>query len=262
MLQGFYSAAVGAQQQMLRMNVHANNISNINTYGYKTQVPAFQALMYGMLDGIDNNQLPRGSGTQMALTGTDMASGAMEETGRDLDYAIVGDGFFALYEPATGQVSFTRDGSFTIASFQEPEETQEDGNTVQQVSADDGAAQEPTMRTVYYLCDGEGRQVLGRDGYPISMEDPSAEPNIGVFSIQYLDGLERVGSSRFVMNGKNGSVWLSDAQVRQGCLESSNADLATEMTAVIEAQRSYSYALKMVSTADEVETTINGLVNG
>ena len=38
--------------------------------------------------------------------------------------------------------------------------------------------------------------------------------------------------------------------------------MATEMSKVIEAQRTYSYALKMVTTADEVETTINNLTNG
>ena len=39
-------------------------------------------------------------------------------------------------------------------------------------------------------------------------------------------------------------------------------DLATELTQVIEAQRSYSYVLKMVQTADEVESAIIGLTNG
>ena len=247
MLQAFYSATVGAQQQMQRMNVYSNNISNLNTYGYKAQVPAFQALMYGMLDGIDGSQLPRGSGTAMALTGTDMGSGSMEETGRDLDYAIVGDGFFAVYEPATGEVTFTRDGSFTMNAFQEVEE---------------GENGEEVVNTVYYLCDGEGRQVLGPDGYAIPMTDPSQELNIGVFTIQYKDGLERVGSGRFAMGEKNGLVWASDSKVFRGFLESSNADLANELSGVIEAQRSYSYVLKMMTTADEVETTINGLANG
>ena len=247
MLQAFYSATVGAQQQMQRMNVYSNNISNLNTYGYKAQVPAFQALMYGMLDGIDGSQMPRGSGTVMALTGTDMGSGSMEETGRDLDYAIVGDGFFAVYEPATGEVTFTRDGSFTMNAFQEVEE---------------GENGEEVVNTVYYLCDGEGRQVLGPDGYAIPMTDPSQELNIGVFTIQYKDGLERVGSGRFAMGEKNGLVWASDSKVFRGFLESSNADLANELSGVIEAQRSYSYVLKMMTTADEVETTINGLANG
>lgn len=248
MLQAFYSANVGAQQQMQRLNVYANNIANVNTYGYKAQAPAFQALMYGMLDGIDGSQLPRGSGTVMALTGTDMGAGAMEETGKDLDFAIGGSGFFALYEPATGQVTFTRDGSFTMNAFQET------------VDGEDGG--EPETRTVYYLCDGEGRQVLGPDGYPIPITSTDDDVNVGVFNIQYQDGLERLGSERFLMGDKNGAVWVSNSKVFRGFLESSNADLATELNGVIEAQRSYSYVLRMMTTADEVETTINGLANG
>lgn len=249
MLQAFYSATVGAQQQMLRMDVQANNISNVNTHGFKAQVPAFQSLMYGMLDGIDGAQLPRGTGAYMSGTATNWSEGIIEETGRDLDFAILGDGYFALYEPGTGEVSFTRDGAFSLASFQEAGEgTNANGN--------------PVMNTVYYLSDGEGRQVLGQDGFPIRVSDPEADLTVGVFSIQYQDGLQRDGSSRFLMGDKNGMVWVSNAEVRQGMLESSNTDLATELGQVIEAQRSYSYVLKMMQTADEVETTINGLTNG
>ena len=254
MIQGFYSAAVGAQQQMQRMDVHANNIANVNTGGFKAQAPAFQALMYGMLDGIDDSQLPRGTGSRMALTGTNMAAGPVEETGRDLDFAIAGEGFFALYEPGTGQVTFTRDGSFTVADFQEVD------TAATQAAGGDGTA--PVMRTVYYLTDGQGRQVLGPGGYPIQVEDKEAIPQVGVFTIQYQDGLERVDSSRFLMNEKNGAVWVSNSPVRRGVLESSNVDLATELSGVIEAQRSYTYVLKMVATADEVESTVNSLING
>ena len=118
MIQGFYSAAVGAQQQMRNLDIRGNNVANVNTYGYKAQVPAFESLMYGMLDGIDGNQLPRGSGSALALTGTDLSAGAMEQTGRQLDFAIAGEGFFALFDPASGEVSFTRDGSFTLSPFQ------------------------------------------------------------------------------------------------------------------------------------------------
>ena len=228
MLQAFYSATVGAQQQMLRMDVQANNISNVNTNGFKAQVPAFQALMYGMLDGIDNSQLPRGSGAYMSGTATNWEEGTIQQTDRNLDYAILGDGYFALYDAATGEVSFTRDGAFTLAGFQEATgQTDENG--------------QPIMDTVYYLSDGEGRQV---------------------FTIQYKDGLQREGSSRFLMGDKNGLVWVSDSKVQRGMLETSNTDLATELSQVIEAQRSYSYVLKMMQTADEVETTINGLPNG
>ena len=92
--------------------------------------------------------------------------------------------------------------------------------------------------------------------------DPAADLPIGVYSIQYRDGLERAGSSRFLMDDKNGAVWMSTAKVQRGYLESSNVDLASEMGKVIEAQRTYSYVLRMMQTADEIETTVNNLTNG
>lgn len=100
-----------------------------------------------------------------------------------------------------------------------------------------------------------------RTDIPSRSQTRAADLPVGVFNIQYQDGLERAGSERFLMNDKNGAVWVSGAKLQRGYLESSNADLATELTGVIEAQRSYSYALKMVATADEVETTVNGLAN-
>lgn len=240
MLQGFYSAVTGAQQQMLRMDVQANNISNVNTNGYKAQVPAFQALMYGMLDGIEGEQLPRGSGAYLSATGTNQAVGSYRQTERTLDYAIVGQGFFALYDPSTDTVTYTRDGAFTMAAFP--------------VQGTGGSA--------FYLSDGEGRQVLDAAGQPIPVTDPSVKLPVGVFNIQYQDGLQRTDSSRFAVGAKNGTVTAVNSQVEQGLLEESNVDLATELTQVIEAQRSYSYVLKMVQTADEVESTVIGLTNG
>ena len=190
MIQAFYSAAVGAQQQMQKMNVQANNIANVNTCGFKAEKPAFQALMYGMVNGIGGDKLPKGSGTRMVSTATDFSQAPVEETGRKQDYAIAGDGFFALFDPSKNEISFTRDGSFAAAGFQE------------------------------------------QDG------------------------------GRFLATEKSGNVWMGSSAVRQGFLETSNTDLATEIGKVIEAQRSYSYALKMMITADEVETTVNNLANG
>ena len=50
-----------------------------------------------------------------------------------------------------------------------------------------------------------------------------------------------------------------NAEIMQGYLESSNTNITREFTKIVEAQRAYSYALAMVRTSDEVETTINGL---
>ncbi|WP_294475434.1 flagellar hook basal-body protein [uncultured Intestinimonas sp.] len=240
MIQAFYNAAVGAQQQMLRLNVQANNIANVNHYGFRAEKPAFEALMYRNIAGADGAELPKGAGTRVVSTATDFSQAALEETGRAQDYAIFGLGFFALFDPSTQEISFTRDGSFSPAMFQEQNEAGE-------------------LEHVWYLSDGEGRQVLNTGGYPIVMTDFNAEQPVGVFLIQYQDGLQHLDSGRFLAGDKNGDVWMGGAQVLRGYLETSNTDLAYEISKVIEAQRAYSYALRMVTTADEVETTINGL---
>ena len=240
MIQAFYNAAVGAQQQMLRLNVQANNIANVNHYGFRAEKPAFEALMYRNIAGADGAELPKGAGTRVVSTATDFSQAALEEAGRAPDYALFCLGFFALFDPSTQEISFTRDGSFSPAMFQEQNEAGE-------------------LEHVWYLSDGEGRQVLNTGGYPIVMTDFNAEQPVGVFLIQYQDGLQHLDSGRFLAGDKNGDVWMGGAQVLRGYLETSNTDLAYEISKVIEAQRAYSYALRMVTTADEVETTINGL---
>lgn len=245
MLQGFYSAVTGARDQMEKMGIHGNNIANVNTYGYKTEAPSFGILMTHALEAVEGNEIPVGSGSRLATSNTDYSMGDITETGRAQDYAILGEGFFALYDPALGEVSYTRDGSFTLSSYQEVVGQDEEGN--------------PLTEEVFYLSDGFGRQVLDTGGYPIRVENPTEKQDVGVFTITYQDGLSQVSGGRFMTTEKNGNVYAGTAEVRQGMLESSNADLTTEMAKIIETQRAYSYALKMVTTADEVTETINGL---
>lgn len=239
MIQAFYSASLGAQQQMKRMDVQGNNIANVNTQGFKREAAAFEAALYTAENGVDGNLLPKGSGSRILTTTTDFSAGSLEQTGRSQDYAIIGEGYFALYNPATGETSYTRDGSFTVA----PYGTDQDGNTV------------------FYLSDGEGRQVLDGNGDPIPATVSDEAFPVGVYTVQYEDGMQHLDGNRFLTTAKNGAVTAIEGQVQQGYLESSNTDLATELGKVIEAQRSYSYALKMMTTADEVETTVNNLAN-
>jgi flagellar basal-body rod protein FlgG len=73
--------------------------------------------------------------------------------------------------------------------------------------------------------------------------------------------MARLDDTRFLPVDKNGNLWYGDGKLVQGCVERSNADLADELTKVIEAQRAYGAALKMVITSDEIESTINNLRN-
>ena len=243
MLQAFYTATVGAQQQMERMGVQGNNMANANTFGFRAEKPAFEALMYRMVDGIDGQQLPKGSGTRMVSTITDFRSAALERRGASRITPLWATAFSPCMTRIPERFPTPGTAPSPCPRFQQ---TKEDGTT----------------DTLYYLADGEGRQVLDTNGYPIVVTDAEARQPVGVFTIQYLDGLQHVGSGRFVTTEKNGAVWMSPSEVRQGYLESSNVDLASEMGKVIEAQRTYSYVLRMMQTADEIETTVNNLTNG
>lgn len=236
----FYTAAVGVQQQQNRMNIQANNIANVNTYGYKAQKPSFAALMYDNMRGIDGAELPRGNGSHIIGAETDFRGGPITNTGYAQDYAISGAGFFALQDPTTGEISFTRDGSFTLSEFKRPDENGE-------------------METVWHLSDGMGHFVLGGEGNRIEVTEPSAKQPVGIFDFINTNGMQHIGGNRFMPAPKNGQVRLGSGTLIHGSLEASNTDLANEITKVIESQRSYSYALRMVQTSDEIETTVNNL---
>ena len=261
----FYTASVGAQQQQDRLDVHANNIANVNTFGFRAKQPSFSQLMTGPVVGIEED-LARGVGARMEDAATDFRQSGLTGTERKLDYAINGQGFFGLLDPRTGEISYTRDGSFTLTEMKANE-------TVQipvEPDPDDPLA-EPTTRTEiqevskWYLSDGMGRLVLGNDARRIEVDAEMAERTdipplpVGVFDFINHDGMLSVGSNRLIPVEKNGSVGLGSGEVVQGYLELSNADLANELAKVIESQRSFQYMLRMVTTSDEIETTVNNL---
>ena len=252
MNQSFYSAAVGAYQQNLRMHVQGNNIANVNTQGFRAEKAAFGELMNRNVNGIDGAQLPKGTGTRVIQATVDFAGTAFKETGRTFDFGIDGDGFFALFDPDTREISYTRDGSFMMAQFF----IQPDENAVPE---EDGEEPQPTE--VWRLSDNEGRCVLDPQGnfIVIDPENREAPLTLGVFDFAIHEGMEHADSSRFLATERNGQLYLGTGQVKQGLLEMSNTDITQEFIKVIESQRAYGFALKMMQTSDEIETTINGL---
>lgn len=261
MNQSFFIAAVGAHQQLKRLGVHGNNIANLNTYGFKAEKSRFASLMYDDLKGVgeategsaaareedgDFEMLPSGVGAALWTTDTDFKSGAMAETRRDQDYAIAGEGFFAIADLATGEITLTRNGGFVISELMRPTgEVDENGQDI--------------TERIYYLSDNEGRFVLSESGGMIEVGDEHEPQPVGVFDYMNYDGMEHVNDTRFQAVDKNGTIRQGGGTVMRGFLELSNADLAEEMTKVIESQRAYGMALKMVQTSDEIETTINNL---
>ena len=245
----FYTAAVGAYQQQLRLDIHANNIANVNTYGFRARIPAFTSLMTGEVVSI-NEYHPRGVGAKLEDSEPSYQHMSLTETGRYLDFAIEGDGFFGILDPSTGNVTYTRDGSFILSELDDENgELGENGQVLQR----------------WYLTDGNGRYVLGRDGRRIEVTvGPTEELRavdfpIGIFDYINYNGMRSIGENQMVNVDKNMEVGLGTGKLVKGYLELSNTDLAYEISKVIESQRSFQAMIRMVTTSDEITTTVNAL---
>src|SRR5512138_664641 len=119
MLKAFSTSATGMAGQQMMVDVIANNLANINTTGFKRSQLNFQDLLYIKLtqsgaeiaSGINRpTGLELGSGVRAASTNKVFTVGELVNTGRPLDVAINGDGFFQVTMP-NGETRYTRDGA-------------------------------------------------------------------------------------------------------------------------------------------------------
>lgn len=259
MNQSFYTGALGAGSCLAKMSVISNNIANVNNNGFKPKVAAFSDLMnFNLNDSEDAvTELMSGNGVRMQRTYTTYGVSAVTPTNRQEDYAIMQDNaFFMVQDPVTGEISYTRDGHFYRAEM------------------DDG----------YYLMTTNGKLVLDQNGEPIVAETPDIErliaemeegyepeeddddeeddedsPRVSLYTFSNPSRLISVGNNEYVPPEGMEPELVENPNLSQGVLETSGTNLAQEMVRMIECQRAYTYALKMVMTSDEVETTINSL---
>ena len=112
----FYNAVVGAQQQQKRLDVISNNISNINTDGYRNQKATFTDMLYSNIHDRPENitDLTVGSSARVEKTDIDFSQGLTTETGCKYDFDIKGSGFFAVYNYEQKNIYYTRKGNFSL----------------------------------------------------------------------------------------------------------------------------------------------------
>lgn len=255
----FYTGAVGAIAHQEKLNIISNNIANVNTHGYKRKPATFSECIYSNLNAIAGTQTDyiAGSGLHVEKTDIDFTQGHMATTGHEYDYLISGDGFFAVQNPVTQEITYTRNGSFMTS-------LQPDGS--------------------FYLETQDNKMVLDANRNPIivgtlppaTAGNPTPEPQnmisgqdligqIGIYTFPSTNGMQSaqgISGTEFVPAEKDGQPVAEPGNrttLIQKALEMSNVNLGEEFTRMIEAQRCYQYSLRLVQTADEVETTINGL---
>jgi len=230
-----YVSMTGARENMLAQRVHANNLANATTTGFKTDLEQARAMRV-LGEGYSSRVY-----AMSERPATDTTSGTLIQTGRDLDVAIDGEGWIAVVGP-DGQEAYTRAGELQI-------------NAADQ------------------LVTGSGLPVMGNGGLPIVI--PPAEKvqiaNDGTVTIRpqgdaaaelaQIDQIKLVQAepgSLFkgqdgLMHADNGTLLPPDPTVslRSGYLEQSNVNAVAELTSVINLSRQFEVQVKMMKTAEE-----------
>ncbi len=260
MYQSFYTGALGAGSEMARMSVIANNLANINNDGFKPKTAAFSDLLnYNLNDSEDAvTELMAGNGIRMQRTYSNFSVERLGRTGAPLDFALLDNNtFFMVEDPVSGDVTFTRCGHFRRAQLGEDYFlTTDGGKIVLDQNGERLEADLPNLERIVAAVSGEDYEEE-EDEY--DEEDEEDRPRIGVYTFSNPSRLLSVGDNEFAPPEGMDPVLVENANVENGALERSSTDLAKEMVKMIECQRAYSYALKMVTTSDEIVSTINSL---
>ncbi len=264
MNQSFYTGALGAGTCMAKMSIISNNLANINNNGFKPKNTAFTDLMnFNLNDSEDAvTELMSGNGVRMQRTYSTFNSEAITATNSDIDFAIQNPNqFFMVRDPATGAVTFTRGGHFYKAQMEDGYYLMTDsGKQVLDQNGEPLRAEVADIERIRARLEGEEEEDYDEeeeDDYDEEEEDNS--PRLSLYTFSNPSRLLSVGDNEFAPPEDMAPILVNNPQIMPSALERSGSDLAKEMTKMIECQRAYSYALKMVITSDEIESTINSL---
>ncbi|SHH19547.1 flagellar basal-body rod protein FlgF [Ferrimonas marina] len=236
-----YTAVSGATRTLEAQAIRANNLANANTAGFRAD-----------LERVQQHQLQgAGHGTrvlaQTQSAGTLQRAGAMMATGRDLDIAIQGEGWFAV-QTEDGE-AYTRAGGFTLNA---EGELQLDGRPVVGV---DGPIQLPEYRELDIGNDGTV-SVLPADGGLID--------EVGRLKLVNPDAALMTKATDGLMRFDDGLVAPQDeeVQVTNGHLEGSNVHAIEELLASMNLGRQFEVQVKLMKNAETLAQAGNRLVRG
>jgi flagellar basal-body rod protein FlgG len=247
----YRSAVTGIRAQQRAMDITANNLANVSTTGYKRVRTDFRDLLYERLAAgrVPDPTAPVspvavGGGARADAATRFFNQGALQATGRVLDLAILGEGFFEV-RTADGQIAYTRDGTLHVDA---------DGS----LTIATGERIEPPItlpQDLDSLYIDERGVVRGTRG---GTDDDVTFGQLRLTRFINPGGLLAVGHNLFVPSANSGEPRVGQPgaagfpELASGFLEGSNVDLGTEMTHMVQAQRAYQVNLKGLQAIDEM----------
>jgi len=222
----FAVTRVGLQADFSRLSVQSQNLSNVDTYGYKRQVPvttAFDARF---------DRIQPGDESVVSSSVSDVRAGVFKQTGRSLDLALDGDGYFSVQTQAG--VRFTRRGDFSMEATGRLVTSSGDA-----VLAGGGEIVLPNAAVT-----------IDRDGKIFDGDRQVAQLDIAHFADARR--LQYVGNAQFDAAGQSPSGDRSVTRVHSGALETSNVQPAHEMIALLEVSRQIELTRNVLTARDEM----------
>ncbi|WP_221564310.1 flagellar basal body rod protein FlgG [Alkalihalobacillus sp. TS-13] len=258
MLRSMYSGISGMKNFQSKLDVLGNNIANVNTYGFKKGRTTFKDLVSQQISGASAPNANRGGvnpkqvglGSQLSTIDTIHTQGSLQTTGRPLDLALSGDGFFVVGDETNS--FYTRAGNFYL---------DQKGDLV---NSDGLKLLDTTGQPINIPVDAESFSI-GNDGTVNYIDATSGEVTeagqIGIAKFANNGGLEKVGSNLYQQTTNSGEVDVNAlgtpgedgaGEIVAGALEMSNVDLSEEFTEMIVAQRGFQANTRIITTSDEI----------
>jgi flagellar basal-body rod protein FlgG len=248
--------------QQFNIDTISNNLSNVNTTGFKKQRAEFEDLLYQTVlmagtPATEITEIPTGiqvgHGVKVSATQKMFEQGSLQNTENKLDLALEGEGFFKirLYD---GSVAYSRDGSFKLDSNR-------------QIVTSNGYMLEPPvilpenfiMNTLSISQDGRMTVNI------VGEEDPLEVAQLEIYRFVNPAGLSSIGGNLYKTTPASGEeipgqpAFEGMAKIHQGFLEMSNVKVVEEMVNMIVAQRAYEVNSKAIQSSDSMLGTAIGL---
>jgi flagellar basal-body rod protein FlgG len=241
-----------------KLNTISNNLANIETTAYKKQRCNFEDLYYDNLRYPGSQDINGeftatgiaiGVGTRVTSVQSDFKLGNITETGRQLDVAIAGEGFFQCTDPASGEIFYTRAGNFSVNQ----------AGMLTLGSSHIGRLVEPVITvpdgTTHIQIDDSGMIWVAQNG------DVQQLQNIGQIELATFinpEGLLRVGENLYRETNASGVATVNNpmingtGQLKAQHLEMSNVAPVIELIDMITSQRAYELNSKSTQTGDSI----------
>jgi flagellar hook protein FlgE len=241
------------------LNVIANNLANLNTDGYKDESLNF-ADVFNQMQGVSGNGDPiqYGSGVQVAQQSSDFADGTVASTGVASNVALQGNGFFVVDNTANNQMSFTRDGDFTVNS--QGQLSTADGQLVMGYPAVNGQVSTSTALSPINVTEASNIPALPTTNFSMTTNlDASATAGTSMSSpITVYDSLGTSHVLNVTYTNTGANTWSYNVSV-----PSADVGGTGTSTTVATGTLSFNSSGQLVSPASPVTgITISGLADG